>query len=334
MKYRRKMIAWLLAGTMTVLLAGCGESSGENGDSAAGGSSAAGESAESAETWTIGFANRLASDTFLKLLQDKFVGLCKEDGSFEVVLADANNDSQAQIDQVANFMVQEVDALVLCPNDGESLVPQIEEANKAGIPVFCFSQEASGGDFVMVGISNYDCGLQQGEWCYENLPENAKILYLGGNSGFQSSIDRKEGFLDGLGDRLSDNGGDLEILSYQECMYTMNEGMTITEDWIQTFETFDAIVAVNDLSALGAVQALKAANKLDEAAVIGIDGIDDAMKAVADGEMEMTVYQDPNLQAEALYNALAETRDGNMPTEDINVEVITVTAENVADYTS
>ena len=68
--------------------------------------------------------------------------------------------------------------------------------------------------------------------------------------------------------------------------------------------------------------------------MIGIDGIDDAMKAVADGEMEMTVYQDPNLQAEALYNALAETRDGNMPTEDINVEVITVTAENVADYTS
>ena len=54
-----------------------------------------------------------------------------------------------------------------------------------------------------------------------------------------------------LGDRLSDNGGDVEILSYQECMYTMNEGMTITEDWIQTFETFDAIVAVNDLSALG-----------------------------------------------------------------------------------
>ena len=46
-------------------------------------------------------------------------------------------------------------------------------------------------------------------------------------------------------------GGDVEILSYQECMYTMNEGMTITEDWIQTFETFDAIVAVNDLSALG-----------------------------------------------------------------------------------
>ena len=87
------------------------------------------------------------------------------------------------------------------------------------------------------------------------------------------------------GTGFPDNGGDVEILSYQECMYTMNEGMTITEDWIQTFETFDAIVAVNDLSALGAVQALKAANKLDEAAVIGIDGIDDAMKAVADGEM-------------------------------------------------
>ena len=126
----------------------------------------------------------------------------------------------------------------------------------------------------------------------------------------------------------------MEILSYQECMYTMDEGMTITEDRIQTFEDFEAIVALNDLSALGAVQALKAANKLDGVDVIGIDGIADGIKAVSDGEMAMTVYQDPNLQAEALYNALIETREGNMPTEDINVDVITVTAENVADYTS
>ena len=330
MKERRRLISWLLAGTMAVMLAGCGE--GTNGENTADKSGS--QNSGSGETWPIGFANRLASDTFLKLLQDKFVALCEEDGSFEVVLADANNDSQAQIDQVANFMVQEVDALVLCPNDGDSLVPQIKEANEKGIPVFCFSQEASGGDFVMVGISNYDCGLQQGQWCSENLPENAKILYLGGNSGFQTSIDRKEGFLDGIGDRLADNGGDVEILSYQECMYTMDEGMTITEDWIQTFEDFDAIVAVNDLSALGAVQALKAANKLDGVDVIGIDGIADGIKAVSDGEMAMTVYQDPNLQAEALYNALIETREGNMPTEDINVDVITVTAENVADYTS
>ena len=115
MKYRRKMIAWLLAGTMTVLLAGCGESGGENGDRRRGGKRRGRGKRGIRGNLDDWICQPSGFRYILKLLQDKFVGLCEEDGSFEVVLADANNDSQAQIDQVANFMVQEVDALVLCP---------------------------------------------------------------------------------------------------------------------------------------------------------------------------------------------------------------------------
>ena len=111
MKYRRKMIAWLLAGTMTVLLARLRRKRrGKRWTAPRGETARPGKARNPRKPGRLVFANRLASDTFLKLLQDKFVGLCEEDGSFEVVLADANNDSQAQIDQVANFMVQEVDA--------------------------------------------------------------------------------------------------------------------------------------------------------------------------------------------------------------------------------
>ena len=171
--------------------------------------------------WKVGYSNRLDSDEFLKGLRDKFAALAAKDDTLEVMFADADNDSQRQIDQVENFFVSEINVLVLVPNDNESLVPQVKQANEKGIPVICLSQKANDGDFTFVGISDYETGHMQGIYCNKNLPENAKVLYLGGNSGYQTSIDRKQGFLDGLGDRLSDKGGDVQILAYQECMYTM-----------------------------------------------------------------------------------------------------------------
>ena len=334
----KKMVA-LTAGFAAVcaLMAGCSSSGGSSNDSA--GDSESQETASTKKdgetekgTYTIGFTNRLASDVFLKTLEDKFVDACEADGRFEVVLADANNDSQKQVEQVDNFLVMDVDALVLCPNDQESLVPQIEKANQSGIPVFTFSTQASGGDQVYVGVSNYDCGYCQGEWLHENLPENAKIIYLAGNMGYQISIDRENGLKDGLGDRLVENGGDVEIIAQQEYMYTREEGMTIMEDYIQAYDEFDCVVTVNDQGACGAIEALKAANRLDGVMVCGIDAIDDALNYISGGEMSMTVRQDPDAQAEALYQAICDTFDGKEVEAVIETPVQTITSDNVSEF--
>lgn len=327
MKQRKfRKLALMLAGAalLCTILAGCASSS---------------ESQETKEdtgkdTYKIGFTNRLASDVFLKTLEDKFVNVCEEDGRFEVVLADANNDSQKQVEQVDNFLVMGVDALVLCPNDQESLVPQIKQANSEDVPVFTFSTQASGGDQVYVGVSNYDCGYCQGEWLYENLPENAKIIYLAGNAGYQISIDREKGLREGLGDRLSENGGDVEIIAQQEYMYTREEGMTIMEDYIQAYDDFDCVVTVNDQGACGVIEALKAANRLEGVMICGIDAIDDALNYISTGEMSMTVRQDPDAQAEALYQAVCDTIEGNEVDDVIETPVQTVTADNVDEFLS
>ena len=329
----KKMMA-LIAGFAMVctVITGCSSGGGASDDAGNKEDSQSSADREEKETYTIGFTNRLASDVFLKTLEDKFVAACEADGRFEVVLADANNDSQKQVEQVDNFLVMDVDALVLCPNDQESLVPQIEQANKSGIPVFTFSTQASGGDQVYVGVSNYDCGYCQGEWLRENLPENAKIIYLAGNMGYQISIDRENGLKDGLGDRLAENGGDVEIIAQQEYMYTREEGMTIMEDYIQAYDDFDCVVTVNDQGACGAIEALKAANRLDGVMVCGIDAIDDALNYISSGEMSMTVRQDPDAQAEALYQAICDTFDGKEVEPVIETPVQTITSDNVAEF--
>ena len=205
--------------------------------------------------------------------------------------------------------------------------------------MFCSSQPSDGGEFVFVGASDYETGLIEGEFAYEHLPEGAKVLHLGGDLGFQTSIDRRQGFVDGLKERIKydwdgnilNENGDVEVLSWQYTMYTMEEGMSVTEDWIQTFDHFDAIVSVNDSTGLGALEALKGAG-ITDCMIISIDGMEDALHAVKDGTMACTVMQSPARQAQALYDAIKTAQAGGENPAVINPELILVDSSNVDQY--
>ena len=119
---------------------------------------------ESATTpkWTIGFSNRDDTDVYLKQVEDAFKALVDQDDTLECNFVDAGGDSQAQLDQLDNFNVQGVDAVVLVPQDSSTVVDYVLNWNKQGIPVFCSSQPSDGGDYTFVGASDYDTGLFEG----------------------------------------------------------------------------------------------------------------------------------------------------------------------------
>ena len=60
----------------------------------------------------------------------------------------------------------------------------------------------------------------RGEYAYAHLPQGAKVLHLGGDLGYQTSIDRRQGFVDGLKERIKSDwdgnvlneNGDVEVL--------------------------------------------------------------------------------------------------------------------------
>ncbi len=336
---KKRTMALLLAGVMcTAAFAGCGSSSSSSSSDSSSSSSDS-TAASEGETWLIGYANRDDTDTYLKAVMDAFVDLVEADDRFEVIVADAGGDAQKQVEDLDNFIVQGINCAVLVPQDGDTVVDYVNDFNDDGIPVFCSSQSATDGDFTFVGASDYDMGYYTARWAYENLPEGSKILYLGGNMGYQTSIDRRQGLIDALAERLYadadgnvlNEDGDLEVLSWQECMYTMEDGMTIAEDWIQTFSDFDCIIACNDRSALGALEALQGAG-IEGVYVCGIDGLEDAMQAVADGTMACTVLQSYEAQAQALFYAFETAYEGGENPETINPDVITIDASNVEEY--
>lgn len=101
-----------------------------------------------------------------------------------------------------------------------------------------------------------------------------------------------------------------------------------------SYDKFDAVVCQNDDAALGVVEALKAAGKLKDVAVLGVDGSDEALISIKNGEMRMTALQDAKAQAAAGAEIFEKLKNGTDPAEieDVNIPFKIVTAENVDEY--
>ena len=117
--------------------------------------------------------------------------------------------------------------------------------------------------------------------------------------------------------------------------------MQTCDAWIQTYSngaggvTFDAIVCANDQMALGCMESLKGAGVLTnkgEILISGVDGTDDAVKAVSDGYMAQTVLQDAAGQAKAAYETVQKMIAGESVEKEILVPFQSITKDNVADY--
>lgn len=102
----------------------------------------------------------------------------------------------------------------------------------------------------------------------------------------------------GLEEALKKNPN-IKILDEYNVENSKDLGMSTAEDSLLSYDKIDAIVCQNDDGALGVVEALKSAGKLDSIQVLGIDGSDDALQSIQDGEMTMTALQDAKAQAEA-----------------------------------
>src|SRR5262245_6997356 len=84
---------------------------------------------------TIGVSLLTLENPFFKVIGDHIELEGKKQG-YEVVVVSGDKNVAKQGNQVKDFIVQGVSAIVLSPCDSKAIVPVIQEANKAGIPVF------------------------------------------------------------------------------------------------------------------------------------------------------------------------------------------------------
>jgi inositol transport system substrate-binding protein len=157
------------------------------------------------------------------------------------------------------------------------------------------------------------------------------VVILIGDPANEAAVLRTQGCHD-----VIDANPGLTFVAEQAGNWYREEGLNITENWIQSGEEFDIICSNNDEMALGAIEALRNADLLDSVIVGGVDATGDALAAMEAGELEVTVFQNAGAQGGGGVEAAVKLVNGepieNMVDGVIDVPYEPVTPENMADY--
>ena len=285
------------------------------------------ENTDDIDTPTIGVSLLTMQHQFYQDLRAGLEAKADELG-YELIIASAEFDAARQADQIDNFIVQDVDAIVLSPCDSRSVGASILAANKMDIPVITAdiaSLAPIGEVMTHVASDNLAGGRLAAELMIKALDGTGKVAILS-HPEVTSVTDRVKGFRDRIKDEPN-----IEIVAELSAEGMRDKAARVMEDLLQAHSDLDGVFAINDDSALGALAAIESAGRLEQTAIIGYDGTPEARAKIRSGAIYGDVIQHPKKIGELTIDAVHKVLKATAVPDVIPVEVGTITAESLSD---
>jgi len=351
----KKNITWLLvcvfAVSMLFIGAGCKEEAApveeevvaeEEAEEVAPAEEEAEETVEEKE-FTVGYINLGMGIPYPKAL----AGFVEEEFSkypnVKLIALDSQLDAQLQANQMDDFIVQKVDAILIMPLDAKAIVPSVKKAYEAGIPVIISQTlvDNSGWGYVLayIGPSDEIEGELAAEVMIEGMKKNigedlsdAKVVILEGHPGIYAQIYRSLGFEN----KLAELAPEVTILEkYPVIGWDKATAVSVMENFLIKYPQIDGVYGEDDGLAVGAIEAIKSANRMVgkyNPVVVGVNGSGEALDSIIAGEMFATVAQPPSINGRTCVEITMKILN-NEPYEFWNVtEMPVVTSENVEGF--
>lgn len=260
------------------------------------------QSETAAEGLTVVGFSQVGSESDWRIAHTQSIrsALVPEDG-FYLLFEDAQQKQENQIKAVRNFILQDVDYIVLAPIVETGWDAVLQEAKDADIPVILVDRMAN------VDEDLYTCwlgadfkteGQNAGQWLESYLEktgrvdDDIRIVTLQGTLGATAQIGRTEGFADVM--RTHRNWTMLEM---RDADFTQAKGREVMEDLLKKYDDIDVVVCENDNMAFGAVDAVKAAGKTcgpgGEITIISFDAVHAAFDAMIAGDINVSFECNP-----------------------------------------
>jgi ribose transport system substrate-binding protein len=245
---------------------------------------------------------------------------------FSLIINSGDWDLAKHQAQIENYIVQKVDAIVVCPCDSKGIGPAIQKANAAGIPVFTADIRAEGGDIVSQIVSDNVAGGRAAAVYMAKLLNGKGEVAIIDQPIIQSTIDRVRGFLE----EIAQHPG-IKVVARPSGDGVRDKAMKAAEDLLQGFPHLAGIFGINDDSALGALAAVEAARR-NEIVIVGFDGIPEARQAILRGSaLKADVVQYPSEIGRITIETIAAHLSGKTVPRDIPVKIGIVDAGNAKD---
>ena len=315
MNKKKRRLAVVLAtvtGSAVLVLSGC-----------------SGKSEQTEKTLRVGVITYSQDDPFINGLTDELKVQLKamENKQRRIIVStkSGNDDQQEQNEKVEEMIDAGCD--VLCINLVDRTAPSriIRMARNEDIPVIFFNREPVREDLMQweklyyVGCDAEQSGIMQGEIAAEYINshpevdknEDGKIQYvlLEGEAGHQDAISRTEYSVK----TLMKNDVILEKLSYQLADWNRGQAENRMNRLISQYgKEIELVISNNDEMALGAVEAYQTVGyaREDWPVIFGIDGLEDALKAVKAGEMQGSILNDRVDQAKEMAKMAVKLFEG------------------------
>jgi len=198
-------------------------------------------------------------------------------------------DLARQTSQVDNFITQRMNAIVIAPVNSSGIASAIDNANRAGIPVFTADIAADGGVVVShVASDNRQGGRLLGDYIGRRLGGGGNVVILD-QPTVASVRDRVAGFREALGKYPN-----IRVVAAPAVERGLRlEAKQKMDNVLSTGQRIDAVFGTNDDCALGALASIEAAGRKD-IVIVGYDATPEARAAIERGSaLAADAVQDP-----------------------------------------
>ena len=246
---------------------------------------------------------------------------------YNVTLYDCKKSQLVQNELAERLYKEEVDLLVINPVERLSSDIFVEKSKKEDLPVIFFNREPLKEDLVSmekayyVGANPVESAIMQAEMIgagFGNNPDRLngrdrsgdntiQCVILKGEQGHQDAEERTTGVID----KLEEEGFSVEVLETKICNWNTEEAYRNMEEIMETYgDEIELMISNNDAMAIGAVNYLKDHNHYGGEIggvtsrvpfmIVGVDGIEEALKLIEKGYMHGTILNDGGSMAKAI----------------------------------
>jgi ribose transport system substrate-binding protein len=274
--------------------------------------------------YTLGIALSTLNNPFFVTLRD---GAQKEADAagVKLIVVDAQNDPAKQASQIEDLISKKVDAILLNPTDSNAVVPSVQKANAANIPVLTIDRSAAGGTIVShIASDNVAGGKMAADYLCKAIGSKGNVVELQGIAGTSAARDRGKGF----DDEMAATCSGAKIVAQRPADFDRAKGNSVFSDVLTAQPDIAAVFAHNDEMVLGALQAAQAAKRTG-IVFVGFDAIDDAIAAIKAGTLAATIAQQPAVIGQLGVDTAIHALNGDKVDSSIPVPLSLVTKDTV-----
>ena len=243
--------------------------------------------------------------------------LTAENG-FYMIFDNAQQKQENQIKAIRNFILQEVDYIVLDPIVMSGWDNVLQNAKEAEIPVILVDRDVEVDDdslYVTSVVTDMVAeGRNAGYWLEDYLEEQGRedediqIVMLLGTEGASAQIGRTKGFTEIAGQHEN-----WKILEQLDGDFTQAKGRESMETLLMKYDDIDVVISENDNMTFGAIDAIQDAGRScgpgGDMIMISFDAVRAALEAMQAGEINADFECNP-LQGPKLAETIKRLENG------------------------